>query len=195
MEEFIILLNILCSLFFKRYTWSKCIIRRCWWWTKHFAAKLKNVDKGKKTTEKNFFFNNLGLLFSARERFLNNFKSRLFATKNLDKIQIRALTSEVATEPTKNKKSKLKLQEEFMNEIITDEKDINNEIFLNYFKYQNQLFVETDLIRAMQAKNETLVINFNDGLINSKNAINKKEIPENENPKKSSQCCWKNHRL
>ena len=76
-----------------------------------------------------------------------------------------------------------------MNEIITDEKDINNEIFLNYFKYQNQLFVETDLIRAMQAKNETLVINFNDGLINSKNAINKKEIPENENPKKSSQCC------
>ena len=35
-----------------------------------------------------------------------------------------------------------------MNEITTDEKDINNEIFLNYFKYQNQLFVETDLIRA-----------------------------------------------
>ena len=76
-----------------------------------------------------------------------------------------------------------------MNEITTDEKDINNEIFLNYFKYQNQLFVETDLIRATRAKNKTLVINFNDGLINSKNAINKKEIPENENPKKSSQCC------
>ena len=76
-----------------------------------------------------------------------------------------------------------------MNEITTDKKDINNEIFLNYFKYQNQMFVETDLIRATRAKNETLVINFNDGLINSKNAINKKEIPENENPKKSSQCC------
>ena len=82
-----------------------------------------------------------------------------------------------------------------MNEITTDEKDINNEIFLNYFKYQNQLFVETDLIRAAWAKNETLLINFNDGLINSNNAINKKEIPENENPKKSSQCCWKNHQL
>ena len=76
-----------------------------------------------------------------------------------------------------------------MNEITTDEKDINNEIFFNYFKYQNQLFLETDLIRATRAKNETLVINFNDGLINSKNAINKKEIPENENSKKSSQCC------
>ena len=54
--------------------------------------------KVKKQLKKNFFFfNNLGLLFSARERFLKNFKSRLFATKNLDKIQIRAPTPEVAT--------------------------------------------------------------------------------------------------
>ena len=32
-----------------------------------------------------------------------------------------------------------------MNEFIIDEKDINNEIFLNYFKYQNSLFLVKDL--------------------------------------------------
>ena len=40
--------------------------------------------------------------------------------------------------PTKYKKSKLKLLQEFMNETIADEKDTNNEIFLDYFKYQNR---------------------------------------------------------
>ena len=57
--------------------------------------------------------------------------------KNLDKISTREPTPEPATEPevitepaeatpTKHKKSKLKLQQEFMNEIIADKKDINN---------------------------------------------------------------------
>ena len=40
---------------------------------------------------------------------------------------------ELATEPTRHKKSKLKLNQEFMSEIIADEKDRNNEIFLNYY--------------------------------------------------------------
>ena len=52
-----------------------------------------------------------------------------------------------------------------MNEIIAEEKDINYEIFWNYFKYQNPSFLAKDLIRANQAKNEQLVNNTNDGLI------------------------------
>ena len=52
-----------------------------------------------------------------------------------------------------------------MNDIIADEKDINNEIFLNYFKYQNPLFLVKDLISAMQNKNEKLVNNINNGVI------------------------------
>ena len=40
-----------------------------------------------------------------------------------------------------------------MNEIIVDEKDINDEIFWNYFKYQKLLFLVKDLIRAKQFKN------------------------------------------
>ena len=48
-----------------------------------------------------------------------------------------------------------------MNEITADEKDINNEIFLDYFKYQNPQFLVKDLICAKQNKNEKFVNNIN----------------------------------
>ena len=153
-----------------------------------------------KTLDQCLFLNNLDLLFSAREKVLNSFKSRFFPIKNLDKIPSRdpgtepATESEVATEPalkpatettpTKHKKSKLKLQQNFINEIIADEKDINNGIFSNYFKYQKPSFLVKDLINAKQNKNEKLVNNINNGLIDLRNNIKRKEIPENENPKR-----------
>ena len=60
--------------------------------------------------ERSFFSSNLGLLFNAREKVINNFKSRLFPIRNLDKIPTREptreLTPELSTEPTKQKKSK-----------------------------------------------------------------------------------------
>ena len=71
-----------------------------------------------------------------------------------------------------------------MNEIIANEKDVDNEVFLNYFKYQNPSFLAKDLIRAMQAKSEQLVNDVNLALTDLRKAINRKEIPENENPKK-----------
>ena len=71
-----------------------------------------------------------------------------------------------------------------MNEIIADEKDINDEMFWHYFKYQNSLFSAEDLIRATQAKNEQLVNSVNDGLIDLGNVINRKRIPGDENPNK-----------
>ena len=49
---------------------------------------------------------------------------------------------------TKYKKPKLRLQLECMNKIIADEKDINNEIFLNYFNPQDPLFLVKDFISA-----------------------------------------------
>ena len=95
-------------------------------------------------------------------------------------------TPKPATEATsaKHKKSKLKLQQNFINEIIADEKDINNGIFSNYFKYQKPSFLVKDLINAKQNKNEKLVNNINNGLIDLRNDSNMKEIPENENPEK-----------
>ena len=61
-----------------------------------------------------------------------------------------------------------------MNEIIANEKDMIDEIFGNYFKYQNPSSLAKNLIRATKAKKENLVINLNDGLINIRNVIIKK---------------------
>ena len=71
-----------------------------------------------------------------------------------------------------------------MNEIMTEEIDINDETFWNHLKYQIPSFLAKDLITAKQVKNEKLVNNVNERFINWKNAINKKEISENENPNK-----------
>ena len=47
----------------------------------NFVNELKNFEKDTKTLEKRSFLNNLGLLFSAREKLLDNFQSRLFPMK------------------------------------------------------------------------------------------------------------------
>ena len=57
-------------------------------------------------------------------------------------------------------------------------------MFSNYLKYQNPSFLGKDLISAKQIKNEKLVNNINNGLIDLRNDINRKEILENENPTK-----------
>ena len=143
-----------------------------------------------KNTCKKHFLNNLGLLFRVGGNVLNSFKSQLFSIKKLHKIQTTEPdaepTPEVAKEPTptKHKKSKLKLQQESMNIIIADEKDKNVGIFLNYFKYQNPSSLVKDLISAKNNNDEKLVNSINNGLIGLRNNINRKEIPENENPKK-----------
>ena len=66
---------------------------------------------------------------------------------------------------------------------MADEKDINNETFSNYFRYQNPSSLVKDLISAKQTKNEKFVNNVDNGLIDLRNDINRKEIRENGNPK------------
>ena len=100
------------------------------------------MKKVRNTLEKKSFLNKSRLLLSARKKIL---KSWLFPI-NLDKILTHQPTPEraaepvkepatepspkVATEPateaTKHKKYKFKLQKEIMNEIIANEKDIND---------------------------------------------------------------------
>ena len=124
------------------------------------------------------------MLLTAREKINDNFKSRLFAIKTLDKIPTREKTpkvaieqiQEVATNPTKHKKSKLKLQQEFMNDVTADKKDINDEILWNYFKNQNPSFLAKYLIRDKKANNEQLVNNVSVGLIDLGNGIKRKKI-------------------
>ena len=67
--------------------------------------------------------------------------------------------------------------------------EINDKIFWNYFKYQTlsiqrfqyPTFSLKDLIRVKKVKNEQLVNNMNEELIDLRNTLIKKEIPENEN--------------
>ena len=148
----------------------------------NFAAKIKNLDKGKKAIEKKL--NNLGLLFSAKKNVLNNFKSRLFPTKKIEKIPTREPTVDLATRPIKDMRSKSKLQQEFMNEIIANENDLNDKILWNYFNYQNPFNLAKDLIGATQAKKEQLLDNVNNEMIGLRNAIFRKQISENENRNK-----------
>ena len=62
-----------------------------------------------KGLEKKYFLNNVWLLFNARKKILNSFKSRLFPINNLDKIPIRELATqpEVAKKQQKQHKQKL----------------------------------------------------------------------------------------
>ena len=69
---------------------------------------------------KSLFLNNLGLLFSGREKVLNSFKNKLFPIKEHE---------QTPEQVPKEKKSKIKLRKEFIDEIETDEKYINDEIF------------------------------------------------------------------
>ena len=105
----------------------------------------------------------------------------IISNKELGKILTCETTLELAPEPTKHNKSKLKLQQEFMNEIIADEKHINDQIFWNCFNYQNPLFLTDSFIRAKQTKNEKLVNKINDELIELRKAIIRKNVLEIEN--------------
>lgn len=52
------------------------------------------------------------------------------------------------------KKSPLKFPEHFVNEIVNNEKDINDETFRKYFDYQNPSVLSRDLLKSMEVKNE-----------------------------------------
>ena len=56
--------------------------------------------------------------------------------------------------------------------------------YFQIIKYQNLPFLVKDLTITKQNKNEKLVNNISNGLIDLRNDINRKEIPENENPEK-----------
>ena len=48
------------------------------------SNKLSCVNRGKIPVEKRSLLNNAGLFLSAREKILNNFKSKIFPAKDLD---------------------------------------------------------------------------------------------------------------
>ena len=127
----------------------------------NLATELKTFDKGIKTIEK----------FGARVKVLNNFKSRLFTTRNLDKTSTREPTFESAFQPTpeptpettkvtkaktKRKIYPLNLCEILLNKTKNEEKYINEQIFREYFNYQSSSFPLKDLYKDIQNKNDII---------------------------------------
>ena len=89
------------------------------------------------------------------------------------------------------KKSPLELGEEFIDEIKNDEKNINEQLFKEYFFiilhhfqqnnffYHTPLFLSKELYNSNQIINDEIVKHINDILIKFKKNINRKKIPEN----------------
>ena len=67
-----------------------------------------------------------------------------------------------------------------MNKIASDKRNINTEIFNEYFKYHNPTFLVKDLYKPDKTRNKKIVNHVIEGLIDLRNAVNKKEIPEKE---------------
>ena len=64
-------------------------------------------------------------------------------------------------------------------------KNKKNGEFFPYFKPRpDSSFLVKDLISVKLTKNDKLVNNINIGLIDLRNSITRKEVPENKNPKK-----------
>ena len=118
----------------------------------------------------------------------------MFPIRNLDKRPTHEPTPEVATEPTKTAKalktktkrkiSSLKLRKDFLNKIKNKDKNINEQIFKDYFFYQFPSYLAKMLYDSDKIKNNEIIKHINNGLIEVRNSINSKEIPKNENPKK-----------
>ena len=76
------------------------------------------------------------------------------------------------------------MREEFSNKIKIEEKNINEQIFKDYFFYQTLSYLAKSLHGGGKIKNDEIIKHINNGIIELRNSINSKEIPENENPKK-----------
>ena len=81
-------------------------------------------------------------------------------------------------------KSSLKSHEEFLNEIVNEEKYINENIFRDYFRYQNPSSLVKDLFRANKNNNDKTKCLIIIELIKIMEGINIKKITENENLQK-----------
>ena len=105
-------------------------------------------------------------------------------------LEAKRKTAEEEPEPvpskakTKRKNSPLELREEFINKIENEEKNINEQIFKEYFYDHIPLFLAKELYSNNQTINDEIVKNINGALIKLKKDINRKNIPENENLEK-----------
>ena len=95
-----------------------------------------------------------------------------------EKIRDEKLQYDINREAAKLSKLNMKKIMNMKNIIKYEEKNINGQIFREYFNYQFPSFLVSNLYEDNQNKNGRTVKYLNESSINSK------EISENENPKK-----------
>ena len=123
-----------------------------------------NLNNGRKTSQKIYFLKNVKILLKARENVLNGFKSNIFLINQIsDTTPYPTPDSTPHTAPdttsrhTRSETSRL--NENFIDEIINDEKDINSDI-LRYFGRQNSPFLATKSFKSSQFKNSQIMNQF-----------------------------------
>ena len=84
---------------------------------------------------------------------------------------------------TKKEQAKISNFNLYADLIVKDETNINTEIFIGYFGYKNPSFLLRYLYNSKGSINEKIVNSVN-ALIDLRNAVQKKEIPNNENLEK-----------
>ena len=77
-----------------------------------------------------------------------------------------------------------KSNESFVNEIRNDEKNMNGERFRGYFRYQNLTFLAKELLTVNQVKSNQILNQAIYSINELRNAVIRKEIPENESVNK-----------
>ena len=106
-----------------------------------------------KIDQKKLFLSNIILPFTAREKVLKNFKTDYF---QWEKLELK-FEHELEPEPkSKYRKISLKLCEQFLNETLNEERNINEKIFRNHFKYQNLSSLVKDLFKKDKIKDDKI---------------------------------------
>ena len=134
---------------------------------------------------KNVFSKKLRFLLDARKKVINSFTSNTLPLKkihHLNQNQIQCPIQYYFIHLNQQKNPHLNSIYIFRIKLKMMKKNINNEIVKEHFGYYNSLFSAKDLSKANKAENEKLASWVNNKLTDLKNDVNKKEIPENENP-------------
>ena len=160
--------------------------------------RLNNLNKCNISAE-NYLLWKVKNLLKARENILNSFRNNVFPIINATLDTKPDTTPDTTPQQSifympkqtgaksrisKTEISPFKLKENFASKIRIDQEKLNTEIFKKYFGYQNPSFLAKYLFKANQVINDQIVslaIYSNNEL---RNAVIRKEIPENENPKK-----------
>ena len=123
-----------------------------------------NLNNERKTSQKTYFLKNVKILLKGREDVLNGFKSNIFLINQISDTTLYPTpdsTPHTAPDTTSRhtRSETSRLNENFIDEIINDEKDINSDI-LRYSGHQNSSLLATKSFKSNQFKNSQIMNQF-----------------------------------